>query len=129
MGMRTIEYIAEESIVVETDHKSLVPQQLSTHTLNQPPPRIQRFRMPLMRFHLKEINHVPGKNMYIADALSRLQVRDKVVQSTIDDDEMIEHVESVISSLPPSDTRLQQIIEAQEEYPVCSQIKVHCYEG
>ena len=67
--------------------------------------------------------------MYIADALSRLQVRDKVVQSTIDDDEMTAYTERAISSLPTIDTRLQQIIEAQEEDPVCSQIKVCCYEG
>ena len=40
------------------------------HALTGPtPPRIQRFRMRLMRFHFKEISHVPGKKMYIADAL------------------------------------------------------------
>ena len=117
-----------KSIFVETDHKPLVPL-LSTHTLDQLPPRIQRFRMRLMRFHFKEIKHVPGKQMYIADALSRLQVRDQMAQSTIDDDEMIAHVGSVISSLPASDARLQQIMEAQDEDPVCSQIKVYCYEG
>ena len=71
-----------------------------------------------MRFNFKEINHVLGKKMYIADALSRLQVRDKVVQSTIDDDEMTAYTERAISSLPTIDTRLQQIIEAQEEDPV-----------
>ena len=125
---RSWEYIVGKSILVEKDHKPLVSL-LSTHTLDQLPPQIQRFRMRLMRFHFKEINHVPGKKMYIADALSRLQVRDKVVQSTIDVDEMIAQVESVISSLPTSDTRLQQIIEAQEEDPVRSQIKVYCYEG
>ena len=42
-------------------------------------------------------------------------------QSTIYDNEMIAHVGSVISSLPGSDTRLQEIIKAQEEDPVCSQ--------
>ena len=82
-----------------------------------------------MRFHFKEIKHVPGKQMHIADALSRLQVRDQMVQSTIDDDDMVAYVGSVISSLPASDTRLQQIVEAQDEDPVCSQIKVYCYEG
>ena len=74
--------------------------------------------MRLMRFHFKEIKHVPRKEMYIADALSRLQVRDQMVQSTIDDDEMSAHVGSVISLLPALDTRLQQIMEAQDEDPV-----------
>ena len=78
---------------------------------------------------LKEIKHVPGKKMYIADALSRLQTRKQTVKSTIDDDEVHAHIGSVISSLPASDTRLQQIMEAQEEDPVCRHIKVYCCEG
>ena len=89
---------------------------LSTHSLDQLPPRIQRFRMRLMRFHFKEISHVPGKKMYIADALSRLQAQHADPQPTIADDEMTAHVASVITGLPASDTRLQQIIEAQEEF-------------
>ncbi|KAL9986784.1 hypothetical protein ACROYT_G000980 [Oculina patagonica] len=67
--------------------------------------------------------------MYIPDALSRLQVRIQAVRSTIDNDEMYAYVGSVVSSLPASDTRLQQIMEAQEEDPVCRQIKVYCYKG
>ena len=74
--------------------------------------------MRLVRFHFKEIKHVPGKKMYITDALSRLQIRSQTVKSTIDDDDMHVHIENVISSLPASGTRLQQIMEAQEEDPV-----------
>ena len=55
----------------ETDHKPLVPL-LTTHTLDQIPPRIQRFRMRLMRFDLQKMIYVPGKQMYTSDALSRL---------------------------------------------------------
>ena len=50
-------------------------------------------------------------------------------QPTITDDEMTAHVASVITGLPASSTRLQQIIEAQEEDPVCRQIKIYCSEG
>ena len=113
---------------METDHKPLVPL-LSMHSLDQLPPRIQRFRMRLMRFHFKEISHVPGKKMYIADALSRLQPQNADPQPTIADDEMTAHVASVITGLPASDTRLQRIIEAQDEDPVCRQIKTYCSEG
>ncbi|XP_068729020.1 uncharacterized protein [Montipora capricornis] len=125
---RSWEYIVGKSISGETDHKPLVPL-LSTHTLDQLPPRIQRFRMRLMRFHFKEIKHIPGKKLYIADALSRLQTRIQTVKSTIDDDKMHAHIGSVISSLPASVTPLQQIMEAQEEDPVCRQIKVYCCAG
>ena len=113
---------------MKRDHKPLVTL-LSTHTLDQLPPRIQTFRMPLMRFHIKEIKHVPGKNLYIANALSKLQIRSQTVKSTIDDDEINAHIGSVISSLPASDAQLQQIIDAQEEDPVCRQIKVYCCYG
>jgi len=82
----------------------------------------------MMRFHFTEVAHVPGKKMYIADALSRLQTPGQAV-TTIDDEEMKAHVASVISSLPASDGRLQQIMEAQEEDPVCRQFKTYCCEG
>ena len=81
--------------------------------------------MRIVIFHFKEVNHVAGKKMYIADALSRLQVRDHMVQSTIDDDEITANVGSVISSPSASDTRLQQIMQPQEEDPICSQSKVY----
>ena len=67
--------------------------------------------------------------MYITDALSRLQAQHADPQPCIANDEMTAHVASVITGLPAPDTRLQQIIEAQEEDPVCSQIKTYCSEG
>ena len=67
--------------------------------------------------------------MYFADALSRLQAQHAVPQPTIADDEMTAHIGSVITGLPVSDTRLQRIVEAQEEDPVCRQIKTYCSEG
>lgn len=71
MGMRTIPS-GHRGNIVETDHKPLVPL-LSTPTLDQLPPRIERFRMRLVRFHFKELKHVPKKKIYIADALSLTQ--------------------------------------------------------
>ena len=65
-------YIVGKSTVTETDHKPLAPL-LTTSTLDEVPPRLQRLRMHLMHFHFKEVNHVPGKEMYITDALSRMQ--------------------------------------------------------
>lgn len=56
---RLSEYIVGKPIYVEAHHKALVLL-LSIHTLDQIPPRIQRFRMQ-MRFHFKEIKHIPRK--------------------------------------------------------------------
>ena len=52
-----------------------------------------------MRLHFKEISHVPGKKMYITEALSRLQPQHVDPQPTIPDDEMTAHVASVITGI------------------------------
>ena len=59
-------YILGKAIMGVTDHKPFLPM-LTTHCLDQLPPRIQRFRMWLMRFNIKSILHVPGKEMYAPD--------------------------------------------------------------
>ena len=81
------DYIVGKSIIAETDHKPLVPL-LTTRTLDEVPPRVQQLRMHLMRFHFKEVNHVPGKEMYIADALSRMQAENSNRMATVPEEEM-----------------------------------------
>ena len=82
-----------------------------------------------MRFHFKEVNHVPGKELYIADALSRMQADNPNAQATIPEEEMNIYVDSVLDTLPVSDVKLMEIKEAQDEDPVCKQIKIYCMEG
>ena len=125
---RFSDYIVGKSILAETDHKPLVPL-LTTRTLDEVPPRVQRLRMRLMRFHFKAVNHVPGKEMYIADALSRMQSENTNRMATVPEEEMNIYVDSVLDSLPVSDVKLMEIKEAQDEDPVCRQIKSYCLEG
>jgi len=54
----------------ETDHKCLL-ELLQTKNLDYVTPRIQRFRMHLLRFSYIIVVYVPGKQLTIADALSR----------------------------------------------------------
>ena len=70
----TSDYILGKPITGVTDHKPLLPM-LMTHCLDQLPPRIQRFRMRLLRFNIESMMHVPGKEMYTSDTLSRLMAR------------------------------------------------------
>ena len=79
-------YVVGKSVVAETDHKPLIPL-LITSTLDEVPPRLQRLRMHLMRFHYKEVNHVPGKEMYIADALTRMQSENTNRMVTVPEEE------------------------------------------
>ena len=116
-----------KSVVAETDHKPLVSL-LTTRTLDEVPPRVPRLRMQLMRFHFKEVNHVPGKEMYIADALTRMQSENTNRMATVPE-EMNIYVDGVLDSLPVSVVKLIEIKEAQDEDPVCRQIKNYCPKG
>ena len=119
---RCSDYIVGKSIIAETDHKPLVPL-LTRRALNDVPPRIQRLRMRLMRFH------VPGKEMCVADALSRIQPTSSECKTTIKEQDMNIYLDSVLDSLPVSDIKLLQIEEAQDEDPICKEIKDYCLEG
>lgn len=57
---------------LETDHKALVTL-LGIQELAELPPRIQRFRMRLMRYNYT-ITHTAGKTLLTADTLSRSPV-------------------------------------------------------
>ena len=65
------DYILGKEVTGETDHKPLVPL-LTTHCIDQLLPRIQRMRMRLMRFHIKSLVHIPARDMYASDMLSRM---------------------------------------------------------
>ena len=65
-------YITGLQVVVQTDHRPLLSL-LNTKSLERLPPRIQRFRTPLMWFSY-EVVFVPGSKLATADALSRAPV-------------------------------------------------------
>ena len=101
---------------------------LSSKSLDSLPARIQRFRMRLLRFQFT-ISHVPGKEFYIADTLSRAPA-----SSYSSSDEQFYHktdmfVRLVTESLPISEERLRQIAKLQEKDPVCQQLKQYCLKG
>ena len=49
--------------------------------------------------------------------------------ATVPEEEMNIYVDSILDSLPISDVKLMEIKEAQDEDPVCQQIKSYCLEG
>ena len=63
------DFVLGKEFLIETDHKPLVPL-LGSKCLQDMPPRIQRFRMRLMRYSY-QIVHVPGKDLTTADTLSK----------------------------------------------------------
>ena len=68
------DYLIGKRFLIETDHKPLVPL-LITKQPDSLPPRVLWFQLRLMRFDYT-IEHVPGKLLYVADALSRASLPD-----------------------------------------------------
>ena len=92
-------YVLGCKFQIETDHKPLVPI-LSTKHLDNLPPWVLRFRLRLARFDYT-IQHVPGKLLYTADALSRAPIT--ATEAPLDQSDEVEtFIESVTSNLPAS---------------------------
>ena len=118
---RLYEYLVGLHFHMVTDHKPLVPI-LSTKSLESLP---LRFRLRLMRFSFT-ISHVPGKDLTIADALSRAPYSaptesDKQFQQQVE-----AFVEQIIEALPATEQRLAQIQKKQE---VCKKLAEFCDSG
>lgn len=113
---------------METDHKPLLSL-LGAQTLDALPPRIQRFRMRLMRYSYS-ISHVPGKHLWTADTLSRSPVKAK---ETLQDKELLEstniYVDMLMDNLPASNNFLEQLREELERDSVCARVMQLCEEG
>ncbi len=67
-------YLFGRSFTVHTDHKPL--ESIHLKHLISAPPRLQRMLLRLQPYELK-IKYIPGKDMLIADALSRVSPEDK----------------------------------------------------
>ncbi|UYV65503.1 K02A2.6-like [Cordylochernes scorpioides] len=96
---------------IETDHKPLIPL-FSTKELSSLTPRLQHFRMRMMRFGF-EIAHIPGKELLDADALSRQPLL--TTEGGEDERPTSAHINAVLSSIIDKDEMLTKIFEAQQE--------------
>ena len=116
-------YILGRPFVVESDHKPLVPL-LNTKQLDNLPPRILRFRLRLAKYNYIA-QHVPGKLLYAADALSHAPIPGE------SEDELREEVEAYVdlitmSSIPATNHRLQEYRQAQKEDAECLKVRDYC---
>ena len=113
-------YILEKQVLLETDHKPLVPL-FSTKHLDDLPPRILRFRLCLMQFD-NTISHVPGKLLYTADTLCRSPqeylVRDEYLAELTKE----QMTATTTNQFPTTTDSLETYRQAQREDPVCSQL-------
>lgn len=83
------------------------------HTIDKLRPRLQRYEVRLMRFHIRNVQHVYH---YAADTLSRKLANLNRAMLTIAD-EMQAHIDSVIAALLASAllAKLSEISKAQDQ--------------
>ena len=125
---RFSDFLLGKTFHVETDHKPLVSL-LGQKTLDQLPPRIQRFRMRLMRFNYS-IAHVAGKDLITADTLSRAPiVEHRQPQDVSFEQDCQAYVNAVLKTLPITEKRLIELKQAQVDDATCQRIQTYCQQG
>lgn len=113
------EYVIGLNLILETDHKPLL-QILQTKDIDTLTPRLQRFRLRLMRYDYV-VKYVPGKELVIADCLSR-----SPLAHTNDSEELTEELDAycnfVKEHFPIKDAYLIKIKESQQNDQICLKI-------
>jgi hypothetical protein len=106
------DYLIGMKFTIETDHKPMISL-LGSKSLDELPPRIQRFKMRLMRYTF-DIVHVPGKELYTADTLSRAPRATPEKSDLSLEQEVTSFVNHVIQYLPVNDCRFEEIRAHQQ---------------
>ena len=118
------EYLYGRKFQVINDHQPL--RSIFLKPLKKSPPRIQRFRLRLQKYDF-EFQYVPGKQLHVADALSRAYLSQATPE--IPDQDMVYHVHSVISRLPISAARLEQFQKETEKGQTLQVVKGYIMNG
>ena len=117
------DYLLGRRFGIQTDHKPLAPL-LTTKHLDHLPPRILRFQLRMACYNYT-VDHVPGKLLYTADALSRTPFKGKDSSDELQYEED-SYIDSVISNLPSTPDRLEMYRQAQEKDLITRQVIQLC---
>ena len=89
---------------MRSDHKPL--ESIDKKALAKAPPRLQGLLLQLQKYDLK-IVHIPGKEIPVADTLSRKYLQPEPEDNMTDDLDL--HVHMVTKNLPVSDQKMKQL--------------------
>lgn len=97
------QYLYGRQVVVESDHKPL--ESIMRKPLAAAPPRLQQMILQLQRYDII-ITHKPGKQIPVADTLSRKPI--ECSESSLSEG-MDLQIHTVVSSAPVSDNKMAEI--------------------
>ncbi|KAL9951197.1 hypothetical protein ACROYT_G043817 [Oculina patagonica] len=103
------QYLYGKEIEVESDHKPL--EAIFAKPIAKAPPRIQGLLLRLQHYQLN-VKYVPGKLMFIADALSRVHLETTNTNQGIPDAETEMQIHLLVANLPISEQKLKEFQEA-----------------
>lgn len=112
------QYTYGRHVEVHTDHKPL--QSIFNKPLGKAAPRLQRMLLQLQRYTLT-VKYVPGRFMYVADALSRAYLPDDTPIGAPEDMEVMVH--ELVDSLPISSAKRAVFQKATSDDPVMQQLR------
>ena len=118
-------YIYGVKTVIQTDHKPL--QSIVNKPLHKVSPRLQRLLHRLYKYDITMV-YRPGKEMYVADTLSRAYLSDVKTQ-TKQEIQMDMAIHRIIKEVPASDKRMQQIRNETEQDEICRELRKWIQEG
>ena len=104
-------YVYGKEVKVESDYKPL--ESITKKALSAAPPRLQRMLLQLQRYTFTLL-YKPGKDMILADMLSRAYVNTDSDSENLEED-LVCAVNLVVNNLPVSDPKLEEIRSATEQ--------------
>ena len=110
----------DEPFEVQTDHKPLVPI-MNKQDIDECPLRIQRLKLRMMKFHF-EVVYVPGKQLSVADTLSRQPVEKPAERDELSD-ALDEYVCGVQATWSASDKGLERIRQETLRDPELTEVR------
>ena len=120
-------YIYGLDVTVHSDHAPL--ETIVKKSLHKASPRLQSMLLKLLKYNLK-IVYKPGKEMYIADTLSRAPLSSTSGGITAEESaEMEVRVHTLVASLPISDNKKTQLQEATAQDTACQVMMKYCRDG
>ena len=118
------EYLYGQDFIVENDHQPL--KAIFSKSLNKAPARIQRF-LPRLQLYAFTFKFVPGKDIPVADALSRAFIKDS--NPEIPEDELNCFVHAINDHDTISKSKLSEFAVETSQDPVLQKLKGYVLNG